>query len=841
MTDLLRRHLRHKLEQLFDSHRVVVWEDDSGALEKALREVLPAGVEMPEFKGNPLSIRAAMDLGDAWLEKRWLLYVPPLPEGVDAEWLTDCIQAFQHAPKANLAWALEEFFGLPASQHLRNSLRGPAAVKLVDEFSRHFGDSVERLREEAVALALLRIALGTTTPDPGPIVVRYLTSEGDRARLQDAGLLPLLTVVIKDKEGLALRRHLSDGQAPDRAVLARCLAAASLVEAKAAEAKALSNHLPDPAARARWVQVLEQGLADSGTRSRLNKAIEGELTGSGMFDEIMDLAALAHVPALRVFDEVLARRLLAEKPSQEAGDPAWWRRLAEIAVARQCQAGLDAETRRGWAQVAAAARLLELVNQRGQALATYPQECFDRLAQEYAEAAGGDWQIEALFRQVAQDDGLAWLDLRESLLEPARRAYHRWVGEVARRFVQALEAKGRYAAEGMRSQLRFWADWVDVPGRVAVLIVDALRADLSYALAERARAAGHATEAQAVLGVLPARTEVGMAALLPRAQDSFSLAVEQGRLVPSIGDSRLPGVTERTRFLERVAREQGRVVERRPVEEFLASRSAALKQAYRDRKVPVAHTTDVDDGGEIAAKVSFELFDKILDTCARFVDAALEAGFTEVVVAGDHGFIVRDPEAASGGVPGTESAGGGWARGLRYGAGKPPAGVELAQLHASSLGWTGCDVFVPRGPQCLAMPGGAGLFVHGGLSPQESVLVFLRIRPATPTAEMPDVSLEAAQGVSGLTFKIAVLAASVSRPMLAAGRVIRVTLEDAAGKAVWEASLDVKPAPAAQRFALTVTARRGGLHSLSLYDAGEPSPFLKQPVKIEVLGDDFGF
>jgi hypothetical protein len=330
-----------------------------------------------------------------------------------------------------------------------------------------------------------------------------------------------------------------------------------------------------------------------------------------------------------------------------------------------------------------------------------------------------------------------------------------------------------------------------------------------------------------------------MAALLPRADDAFSLSVEQGRLVPSIGGVRLPGVTERVQYMEKVCGQQGKKVLRLPVEDFLAGQASSLKQAFKDRQIPIAHTTDLDEGGEMAAKVSFELFDTVLATCSRYVSAALDAGFAEVVVGGDHGFLVRDPEAAPGGIPGVEAAGGGWARGLRYAAGEPSGHPDLAALTPALLGWKGCDVYVPRGAQCLAIQGGAGLFVHGGLSPQESVLVFLRVRRTASSAERPEVGLEAHPKVTSLAFKVTVLVSAVKFPLLAVPRTVKVTVEDAKGTEVWREEVDVKPTSSAQRIPLDVKVKRAGSFSLCVYDVDEPAPFLKRPIKVEVLGDDF--
>src|SRR5438046_1421004 len=133
--DLLRRHLAVHLDDLFVRVRVVVWHDDSGTLGPILRQVLPVGVEMPAFEGNPLSLRQKID-ADPWLEGRWLLYIPPLPSGVECEWLVDYEQAFCHLPRANLAWALHKFFNLLETPLVRDLLRGDAAARIAAAFDR---------------------------------------------------------------------------------------------------------------------------------------------------------------------------------------------------------------------------------------------------------------------------------------------------------------------------------------------------------------------------------------------------------------------------------------------------------------------------------------------------------------------------------------------------------------------------------------------------------------------------------------------------------------------------------------------------------------------------------
>jgi hypothetical protein len=181
---------------------------------------------MPTLEGNPLSLRARIDEEDPWLERKWLLYVPPLPDGVECEWLADYEKGFCCVPQGTLAWALDQFFRLRETPELRQALNGPAAAVLALNFGQYFPGDPEAFKEGEIYLALLRAALKAPQADEIELILRYLTAEADATRWHDLGLLPTLTAVVKTR--LGLRRHLTDGHAPDRGVLCRCMVASAL-------------------------------------------------------------------------------------------------------------------------------------------------------------------------------------------------------------------------------------------------------------------------------------------------------------------------------------------------------------------------------------------------------------------------------------------------------------------------------------------------------------------------------------------------------------------------------------------------------------------------------------
>jgi hypothetical protein len=332
-----------------------------------------------------------------------------------------------------------------------------------------------------------------------------------------------------------------------------------------------------------------------------------------------------------------------------------------------------------------------------------------------------------------------------------------------------------------------------------------------------------------------------MAALLPGAErdDAFGVKVEGGKLVATIGTERVAGAPARRQYLAEWAKRTGRAIEIATVDRFLERQPAHRASGAASSTLVVAWTTEVDEAGPIAGAVSFDVVMQVLDKCVTFIDTALGAGFAEVVVATDHGFLLTDPNGAPGGVSGTQPAGGDFARGLRYAAGRGDSG-DLLALSAKKLGRVGVDVFVPKGTGCLALPGGAGSFVHGGLSPEECVLLFLRVHAGDGRRPRAiSVRLDVPATVTSLVFRVDVHAGPAPG---APDRLVRLLVRDASGRDVWLGRpVTIAGADQERTYSETVTVKGAGYHHVVLEDAGSAAILEQREIHVEVLGDDFGF
>ena len=308
----------------------------------------------------------------------------------------DYEQAFCHLPRANLAWALHRFFTLPETPQVRDILRGDAAARVAAAFDRYLGE-VDQLSEEQLRSALLRAAIGSAEADDSELVLRYLLSESDERAWEKAGLLASLTALIKSKKRLALRRHLTDGQPPDRGALVRCMLASSLVETGAVDAKVMANHLPDPGVRPLWRKILDQGLSDSSRRDHLIAVLDQQVQSSELEQALDDPLRLASGPSLPLLDRKIQTLLYEASVQPGRNQHDWWTQVCEVAEAR-LRVHLSELSRRLWTLLRDAATLLIRVGRRSEELALYPAASFERSQPSTRRSMDGDWQIDALYR-----------------------------------------------------------------------------------------------------------------------------------------------------------------------------------------------------------------------------------------------------------------------------------------------------------------------------------------------------------------------------------------------------------------------------------------------------------
>ena len=353
----------------------------------------------------------------------------------------------------------------------------------------------------------------------------------------------------------------------------------------------------------------------------------------------------------------------------------------------------------------------------------------------------------------------------EALRRRCALAYRDILRRMNDRFCTLLDADPAWPPRGMPLQEQFWAtlkDPLQAGQRIAILYVDALRYELAHELWERLEEeeAGEQRKLAPLLASVPTTTPIGMAALLPGA-DQTQVGYGDGWQI-AIGDSKnLKDKRARQAWLK----QHGPEMQFYNLDQLLNTPASQIPEAA----VTVIFDTTLDAVGETAAKLAWNTFSPLLGAVKKGIHKLLELGVRQVHVVADHGFLLLDEvgdheKVSVADVPAL-------AKKSRYLVGPHLGKTDQLRFpvpHSQDL-WA----WYPRGVGCFKTPGPYN-YVHGGLSLQELVVPHLVIeqkvmgRPVEVQAEFPAL-LQVAQ------FKVKLQ--PVAADLFAQPRQVTVSLE----------------------------------------------------------------
>lgn len=326
------------------------------------------------------------------------------------------------------------------------------------------------------------------------------------------------------------------------------------------------------------------------------------------------------------------------------------------------------------------------------------------------------------------EDYDALLEVRAS----ARRAYRHWADALARAFFELCSRHGPLPTRALR-QRGVYADEVhprlEVGGRVAFVMVDALRFEMAQALAaELSRDKASQVRLAARLAELPTVTSVGMNALAPVEQAGRLRAVVIDGNVEgfSAGEFRVCQPADRVRAMSKRSSNAKAVVDL-PLEEFHTMKLVDLERRLKGKSLVVVRSLDLDTAGE--SELHLSTFERTLAQLKSAIAMLGQAGIHQVVVAADHGFLLQDatvenvPFGATSRVPER-----------RHAMVSGPSGMsDVLELRLSSLEYevedSAKDWHVVLRPDTAVWKTSRRVasFVHGGNSLQERVIPVLTI------------------------------------------------------------------------------------------------------------------
>ncbi|KSV61617.1 hypothetical protein N182_13650 [Sinorhizobium sp. GL2] len=433
------------------------------------------------------------------------------------------------------------------------------------------------------------------------------------------------------------------------------------------------------------------------------------------------------------------------------------------------------ESQTQWGLVDAGVKLVEACEDAERQLAENGRS-LDGLIEHYAASLREVDRHHREFEQAVGDyittDGLL-----VGAIDYSRKRYAKLAEKLQSLFTRHLENTG-WPPQGRLSNVDVF-DAVVAPilkesGRkVAFVMVDALRYELGVTL-HRQLADIEQAEIKAVCAQLPTVTPVGMTSLLPGARSGLRLAKDGSDFYVTLDSAKIATVANRMDVI------RGRYGDRfaeASLDTFIRS-----KERIEDRvEILVLRTVDIDahlENTPSGTLTTLNLIHQALKAIRVTVHKLKMAGFTDVVIATDHGFVLN-AHAEAGDVcskpPGT------WTvahdRALL---GEGEADAANFVLMADKAGILG-DFAKLGGPRSMAPYRRGLLYFHGGASLQEAVvpLITVRLKQAKqPALAAARVALSYKSGATRVTTRLPVVDLMVEgEDMFALGETFEILLE----------------------------------------------------------------
>lgn len=705
---MLKEWLQSKFSP-YASKSIVVWYDPEGTLASLVNRQLAGERELLVFEGSYLALRFALETQDPFFEQKWLVYVPEAPPA--QSWLKDW-EMFGARLELDFLSLLRDAGQLSIDQELRHLFTGARAEnsrRLVRNWDILMGS--RPVNKDNLVRALLAIAMRTQYFDLRSAVLQFLGEEAFAGRLEEMGLFDVFRGLVEKELGLA-------GLPVPPEELRRRLAAAvlltELVEKSGQLAGAFEQLLPETAKRAIAVELASfwrAGIPWRESYVRWAHFVEREYRLGERINVDERLLAL---PTFLVVDHLWLKEAEMAAGPRGGNFAAQGEKLKRLAEGRRRLFWAQAGVAPWWEALALAASLHQGC---AQALADLPRlEQMAELVDRYT-AGEGWWRLDYWALKLAAAGGALTPEQQERFTAPAWRLYREYVDRSARHFGELVVRRGWQPA-----QTRFWTEFVgrDEPGSTGIIFVDALRFDLACCLKEDLARTGEFTVAlSGCPATLPGITEVGMAALLPGAENGLAVKVEKDTLTVYLNGCEVTGKNRRLAYLGRVLGAGARILD--------------LPEVERCPKLPgnvrtlVVFWDGIDEFGTFTGDISPQTFFELVGRLRRLIVHLRSLGCERVFVAADHGFLFLPAEAGPPvRLPVSAGEGAVWKKRFAAGRFAPLAGTWKAG--AAKLGLLGETLFVfPAGTAVFAV-GETGAFFHGGLSLQEAIVPVMVIR-----------------------------------------------------------------------------------------------------------------
>jgi uncharacterized protein (TIGR02687 family) len=342
-----------------------------------------------------------------------------------------------------------------------------------------------------------------------------------------------------------------------------------------------------------------------------------------------------------------------------------------------------------------------------------------------------EWfRIDQLYRQFVHAARTAeYPKPLEALRDEIEKRYtNKYVFELGNTWQEQVDQVDSWRSTSWRSQTVFYSRYVeplvrDGERKAVVIISDAMRYEVADELGSLIRQEDRFdANLEALLGVLPSYTQLGMAALLPHTALMHSADAKA-----VLADGQQTNNTAfRSKILETVG---GSAIQ---AEDFKALSAEERRDLYKANRVLYVYHNRIDATGDKAG-TERQVFEAVDDTVRDIVDLVKKlanANATNIFITADHGFLFQDEALANTFFLSTQPQGDDIKvvnRRFVLGNGLKRDSA-FATFDAGQLGLQSeLEVQIPKSIHRLRLAGGGSRFVHGGATLQEIVVPVLAV------------------------------------------------------------------------------------------------------------------
>jgi len=738
------------VKKQIDERGIVVWYDPEKAYTSLVCGLSDQGIAVIQYEEGLFKLREKLEphlefvdaegqmKPDADIPPRVIIYVPFAREEteyalIEAETSGIVMEPGASKPECNtkLSLAVERVFNMIApakAQHLaRQAEDGLLTVEELDRMAEEAGQTP----------GLLQVIFGPVSTEE--IVLQFAAGDGRDEALAEKNALPELVTLLREELDLAGVENKPASEV--RKALRRFLLSNELLsDMPEKDLPEALRRLPRTE-KATALDLVRQICRVWRNRSDLKafyanaaEAVEQEL---GLDEIPIPLDALLSNETFPVIERLWLReaaRKLAAGSAKETLDIAG-KRIPLFWAKEQPDQQLQWKVLEAASQTCIKAdEIIADLKKR--------QRTLDEFIQAYAQHATPWMALDRFARlmesrytglEIAESDGSEL----EKAIVLARRRYIEALQEMTLAYSKAALEAG-FKSERFGSHCHVYKDvvcqLVEKKEKTAYFLIDALRFELASDILEGI-SENCEGRIEPRLGQLPGITTIGMAALLPGAEEGIGVEKKASGICPMVGEKLL--LTRQAR-LDWIKEKSGVSTVFFRLGETLKL-TAKRKKDIEAANLIVVTSQEIDRMGEEAAEEEDAriYIDSIPDKIRRSIRSLARAGVKWFVVATDHGFHLidsLDPGMAMD-APGGDTVelhprawiGQGGA-----------AGEGFFRVKAGHLGLGGSLEFAfPRGLGVFKIKGGVGRYFHGGVSLQEHIIpiIVVKAKDMLPTTK----------------------------------------------------------------------------------------------------------